>query len=432
MSESRRRPTAYVVLSFSIFAAFPAAAARLPIPNDGNWKKYFTAQEIETSEKAIGPLVERLREGGGDEKGIAEQIGAHGAAAIPALVKLCGTREMGLVAGSHGGPVLFPKHHPQCARATLALRAIKDPAAKETLLRIKDDTFLGAAAMYILLDNGGLTGPELTAMIDAPRGVRFGYNDALVNQRIMELPPDERAALLIHLLVTTGFGGASSTIVAEGDTTLKMAEFRIDQLARTPSPVAKKFLMSQMLGHIGELQRTRFESQMPTKMAWYSDEGRRKVGEKLEKLPAHIAVYEHALARCSLSMPDTSGIIIGPNPYPGLGDIQWSQTFTLPFVVWSRSSKVTITALVKGSPITDVSGQIWRSKKVGLPKGSDYPFSQIIDIRWAPTERPLVGHAVDLEVRDEAGNLYTASIYPRTLAVPELSASGTNGVESPK
>lgn len=432
MSDSRRRPTAFAVLAFSIVAAFPAAAARLPIPNDGNWKKYFTPQEIETSEKAVGPLVDRLSKGGGDEKTVAEQIGAHGASAIPALVKLCGTREMGLIAGSHGGPVLFPKHHPQCARSTLALRAIKDPAAKLLFLRIKDDTFLGAAAMYILLDNGGLTGPELTAMIDSPRGVRFGYNDALVNQRIMELSPDERATLLIHLLVTTGFGGASSTIVAEGEKTLKSAEARIDQLARTPSPVAQKFLMSQMLGHIDELQRTRFESQMPSKMAWYSDEGRRKIGEKLERLPAHIAVYENALARCSLSLPDTSGIIIGPNPYPGFGEIEWSKTFTLPFIVWSRASNISVTALVKGTPITDVTGQTWSSKKVGLPKGGAYPFAQSIDIRWAPTERPLIGHAVDLEVRDEAGNRYTASIYPRTLAVDELSAPGTNGVESRK
>lgn len=431
MSNVRLRPAASAILVLHFCTAAPAAAARLPIPNDGNWKKYFTPEELAASEKAVGKLIIQLEKGGADETAIAGKIGQNGALAIPALVELCGKREMGLLAGTHGGPVLLPKYHPECARANRALSSIRDAGAKSALLRIKDDSHLGAAAMVTLLEIGTLTAAELTSLIDSPRGIRYGHEE-LLNKRIMELPPDDRATLLIHLLTTTGFSGATANVVTGSEQALKAAQLRIDQLAQTPSLAAKNFLTSQLLGLEDDLVRTRYESQSPQKMAWYSDEGRRKIREKLAKLPAHIGVVESALARCSLSLPDTSGIVIGPHAGPGGPDTKWSETYTLPFIVWSRASNITISATIDRIPIDDSAGKIWDLVKINLPKGADFPFEQRIDIRWTPLVKPNVMKRVNIEIWDEAGNSYKASIFPRVLSYDELSGSGTNGVESPK
>ncbi len=242
---NRRRVSPAILLAL---IATPLAA-RVPITNDDSWKKYFSAEELAASEKAVGKLIPRLEKEPANRAAVVAEIAAKGASAIPALVRYCGSREMGLLAGSHGGPVPLPIYHPKCPAANAALFAIRSPEAKPYLFRIQNDSYMGVDAMRTLLEIGGLSAKELTYIIDAPRGQRY-RQDPQVAVRLGELPPDDRAPMLIHLLQSHHFYNGAANLVTHGDEEVKDAKSLIDDISAVPSQISLDYLTSAYLGSV--------------------------------------------------------------------------------------------------------------------------------------------------------------------------------------
>ncbi|MBI5247377.1 MAG: hypothetical protein HY923_09355 [Elusimicrobia bacterium] len=354
--------------------------AILPLPNSGNWKRYFSAEDFKSD--TLRDLINMVRrfhphDSKKEYEDLATHIASHGKAAVPYLVKLAGERTRILIPGLYFGA----RDYPYLPHAIDILSRIDDPKAIPVLIKLSHDGDLGAAAQRAYSRASGKPGAEseprytqedVRAMLTQCGGIpvpamramaRLGAAEALQLMAESENNCSGAPQSLGH----GRYADWNKTELTESDVP------RFETLLSTLAASSIPNILYLLNGHASQLAKelgSGPSSEMPAE--------KHRIATRLLK------IYQRALRKVCAANSEQPLLWQGRGAASGY-DHNNPVEIRIRIQAFAPSVILSVTGgYNEAPPITDDNGVVWLRRKIVLKPGAPFPYDSEVVIPVKP------------------------------------------------